>query len=851
MGHDSPFLSTLRPERSDRRIAWAVFMTSLLVFFIAAPFAKVPLPQIPAFLPIYQSALVINELITAVLLLGQFRILRSRALLVLAGGYLFSATMAVTHALSFPGLFAPTGLLGAGPQTTAWIYFLWHGGFPLFVIGYALLKDGEDESARQEGNLSYVVLSYVIVVFALAGGLTLLATIDVLPSIMLGNMDASGKAAVATATWMFSIVALAVLWWQRPHSVLDLWLMVVMCVWIFDSALAAVFNHGRYDLGWYAGRIYGLLAASFVLMVLLLENGKLYSRLADSHKSERSRSADLQRLTDQLASANHQLADKNLQLAEASRLKSEFLANMSHELRTPLNAIIGFSEVLKDGLVGEISSEQHEYVTDIFNSGQHLLSLINDILDLSKIEAGKMVLDLEQVDVCAMLGNSLSIVKEKAAAQRIQLQLDAEPLGNSMLDARKTKQIVFNLLSNGVKFSREGGRVTLRARKVTRSDIEAWRATEQSSQKIPLPPNDYTEFLEIEVEDTGIGISAEDAPRLFQAFAQLDSSLSRQTEGTGLGLVLVLKLARLHDGTVALASTPGHGSRFLVWLPWRTASSTSDHAAVSMQNPVAPHAGRQLALVIEDNERAADLIRLQLEPEGFSILRAANAREGLDLLAHREPTLIVLDIMLPDMDGWDLLAKLKLPNSPSAHIPVVIVSIVADERKGFSLGANAVLQKPVSRDELIRALQHIGIARTNSTLKVLVVDDDPKAVELMTAYLADPRFRVLRAFSGREGIETARRERPDLLVLDLLMPEVSGFDVVEALKSSAETAGIPIVVVTAKALTADDRATLNGYVAAIIEKSSFNHGRFISEVRRALAVKGTGEAALPPVLPQA
>jgi CheY-like chemotaxis protein len=207
--------------------------------------------------------------------------------------------------------------------------------------------------------------------------------------------------------------------------------------------------------------------------------------------------------------------------------------------------------------------------------------------------------------------------------------------------------------------------------------------------------------------------------------------------------------------------------------------------------------------------------------------------------------------MLPDMDGWDLLAKLKLPNSPSAHIPVVIVSIVADERKGFSLGANAVLQKPVSRDELIRALQHIGIARTNSTLKVLVVDDDPKAVELMTAYLADPRFRVLRGFSGREGIETARRERPDLLVLDLLMPEVSGFDVVEALKCSAETAGIPIVVVTAKALTADDRATLNGYVAAIIEKSSFNHGRFISEVRRALADKGTGEAALPPVLPQA
>ncbi len=522
---------------------------------------------------------------------------------------------------------------------------------------------------------------------------------------------------------------------------------------------------------------------------------------------------------------------------EATRIKSEFLANMSHELRTPLNAIIGFSEVLKDGLLGEMTAEQAEYVTDIFGSGQHLLSLINDILDLSKIEAGKMTLDLEPLDVGALLNNSLAIVKEKAATQRVRLQLDMpEPLGTTLMDGRKTKQIVYNLLSNAVKFTPEGGCVTLRARKLTRPEIESWTAPEQASLRMPLPANAFAEFLELAVEDTGIGIAGADAPRLFQAFSQLDSSLSRESEGTGLGLALVLKLARLFGGTMALASTPGHGSRFIVWLPWREANPDADGT-----RPMPRQAGalpaRPVALVIEDNARAAELVRLQLEPEGFEILHAADAATGLELLASRPPTVIILDIMLPDMDGWELLARIKQPGSPSAHVPVVIASIVADAQKGFSLGASAVLQKPVSREDLVTTLEDIGLTRAPGSIKVLVVDDDPKAVELLSAYLAEPGYAVSRAYGGRDGIAAARRELPDLVVLDLMMPDVNGFDVVQELKASPDTADIPIVVVTAKSLTAEDRASLNDYVAAILEKAGFNHGHFAREVRRALALR--------------
>ncbi len=266
------------------------------------------------------------------------------------------------------------------------------------------------------------------------------------------------------------------------------------------------------------------------------------------------------------------LREKNIELEHASRMKSEFLATMSHELRTPLNAVVGFSEALKDGLMGQMSDIHHEYVSDIFTSGQHLLSLINDILDLSKVEAGMMTLELEAVDLNSLLSNSLSIVKEKALTHHIHLELEtAEDLDLCQLDMRKTKQIVYNLLSNAVKFSADGGRVTLSARRVSRSTVGtlsgAWPV-----HSFPLADNGYTEFVELCVSDSGIGISKENMAKLFQAFSQIDSSLARKFEGTGLGLAMVKQLVELHGGAVAVTSAEGEGARFAAWLPLRVSA---------------------------------------------------------------------------------------------------------------------------------------------------------------------------------------------------------------------------------------------------------------------------------------
>src|SRR5471032_93163 len=273
------------------------------------------------------------------------------------------------------------------------------------------------------------------------------------------------------------------------------------------------------------------------------------------------------------------LEDKNIELEHASRMKSEFLATMSHELRTPLNAIIGFSEALKDGLMGETTALQHESIDDIFTSGQHLLSLINDILDLSKVEAGMMALELEAVDLHSLLQNSLTIVREKAAAQHIGLELDMGDMGVELgivqLDVRKTKQIVYNLLSNAVKFSASGGPVQLRARRVQRDAVGTLEG-DWPMHRFPLADNEYSDFVEICVSDHGIGISQDNMGRLFQAFSQIDSSLARKFEGTGLGLAMVKQLTELQGGAVAVASAERNGSRFAVWLPLRAAPHLAD-----------------------------------------------------------------------------------------------------------------------------------------------------------------------------------------------------------------------------------------------------------------------------------
>jgi PAS domain S-box-containing protein len=529
------------------------------------------------------------------------------------------------------------------------------------------------------------------------------------------------------------------------------------------------------------------------------------------------------------------LQQKNAELEDASRMKSEFLANMSHELRTPLNAIIGFSEVLRDGLVGAMSDQQRNFTGDILRSGQHLLSLINDILDLSKVEAGKMLLDLDPVEVSSLFVNSLTIVREKAAARRVRLTLEAEDgLGSIMVDARKVKQIVYNLLSNAVKFTADGGAVTLRAAKVGRSRVGA--LGDRAGRAFMPSENAFEEFLEISVTDSGIGIAADDLEHLFKPFSQIDSGLARKFEGTGLGLAMVKLLADLHGGSVAVESAVGTGSRFTVWLPLRRLERPTPARPTVAVPAATPASDERIALIVDDDLTSAGLIRIQLEAEGFTVLHAASAEAGLLLAAQRHPALITLDIALPKMDGWDFLARIK--KVPALrHVPVVIISIQADFTKGFALGAAAVMQKPVTRKELYGSLAQLGLfaPAEGQTLTVLVADDDPKAVELVAVRLSAIGASVLRANGGQEAIDLARAELPGLIVLDLMMPSVSGFDVVEALRERPDTARIPIIVMTARRITAEDHARLDGAVTTIMEKGQFDRARFTSEVRRAMS----------------
>jgi CheY-like chemotaxis protein len=324
---------------------------------------------------------------------------------------------------------------------------------------------------------------------------------------------------------------------------------------------------------------------------------------------------------------------------------------------------------------------------------------------------------------------------------------------------------------------------------------------------------------------------------LFKPFSQIDSGLARKFEGTGLGLAMIKLLADLHGGTVGVESSVGLGSTFSVWLPLRVKGALDPIGARATSGPsVATLAGIRTAMVVEDDLKSADLIRVQLEAEGFQVIHASTAEEALILAAQQPLSLITLDIMLPNMDGWDFLSRLKQMRTLK-HIPVVIISIVADRNKGFALGAASVMQKPISRQELYEALVELGLFPLSKgrTLKVLAVDDDPKAVDLLAVRIGGMASTVLRAYGGQEAIDIAQKELPDLIILDLMMPGVSGFDVVEALHEDPATSGIPIIVVTSKMITPADRNRLNGYVTTIMEKANFNDDRFAAEVRRAMS----------------
>ena len=492
----------------------------------------------------------------------------------------------------------------------------------------------------------------------------------------------------------------------------------------------------------------------------------------------------------------------------ASAAKSEFLAKMSHELRTPLNSIIGFSDMLGDESFGPLNEKQRRYVTNVLTSGRQLLQLINDILDLSKVEAGRMDLTPAEFDVADVLAETRTLMGALADQKRLQVEIVAEGLPSVLLDQAKFRQIMYNLLSNAIKFTPEGGRIRITARR----------------------PPDTAAGIEIAVADTGIGIKPEDQQRIFRDFEQIESASVREQQGTGLGLALTKKLVELHGGRIWVESEFGRGTTFRFVLPLRVRTQVTPRPIADPRPaPVQREAG-SLVLVVEDDRHAGDLLGHYLSEAGYRVAHASSGAQALAMARSIKPDAITLDILLPGEDGLAILAQLKA-SPETKDIPVVVVSITEHRELGLSLGAVEWFVKPVQRDGFVKAVRRaVGVLPAGSTPTVLVVDDDPAAVELVTDLLTSQGFRVMAAYDGHQGIAAALAQRPDVIVLDLIMPGLNGFEVVRRLRDHPIGRNIPILVFTGKELTVADRAQLQDSVLAVVPKE--RPAELLSELAR-------------------
>ncbi len=495
----------------------------------------------------------------------------------------------------------------------------------------------------------------------------------------------------------------------------------------------------------------------------------------------------------------------------ANRAKSTFLANMSHELRTPLNAVIGYSEMLQEEAV---DSDLAEFVPDlqkIHSAGKHLLTLINDILDLSKIEAGKMELYLETFDVTNLIGDVAATVLPLVDKNANRLEvLCPDDIGSIYADLTKVRQVLFNLLSNACKFT-ENGLITL-----------AVRRSNQEGQ----------DWLSIRISDSGIGMSPEQLNRLFQAFSQADASTTRKYGGTGLGLAITRRFCQMMGGDVLVESKVGLGTTFEVKLPALVSESKTGTALPLVSPANMLPMGAALALVIDDDPSVCDLLRRTLTKEGFRAEAAYSGTEGLRMARELKPDAIILDVLMPGMDGWAVLSALKA-DPILADIPVVMLTIMDDKSLGYALGAADYLTKPIDRDRLVSVLHKYVPQR--SAQPILVVEDDPTTRDMLRRLLEKEGWQVDEAENGRIGLERVALRPPGLVLLDLMMPEMDGFEFVSRLRQHSEWRSIPVVVVTAKDITAEDRLQLNGYVEKILQKGAYNREALLAEVRDLVA----------------
>ncbi|MGQ0764651.1 MAG: response regulator [Gemmatimonadota bacterium] len=540
---------------------------------------------------------------------------------------------------------------------------------------------------------------------------------------------------------------------------------------------------------------------------IAIENARLIARLREQNLTLEDRISERTRA---LQDTNRELEAARLRADAANEAKSRFLASMSHELRTPLNAIIGYSEMLQEE-AADIGPSFTEDLQKITVAGKHLLGLINAVLDLSKIEAGKMDFVLEEFLLPELLRDIEAVIRPLASKNGNRLVVVSSDMGRMRADPMKVRQVLFNLLSNSCKFT-SNGVVTL---------------------TVDREMADEREWCVFAVHDTGIGISPSQAEELFQEFTQVGTETSRTYGGTGLGLALSRRLCRIMGGDITMESIPGEGSTFTVRLPALVnAPVTEEHLVPATTTTVNGRDDRPggegaagTVLVIDDEKTVRELMHRFLTREGYRVIGAANGPDGIRLAREKSPDVITLDVLMPEMDGWAVLSALKA-DEKVRDIPVIMLSILDDKHAGYALGANDYLLKPIDRDLLAAALR-----RFRRDKPVLVVDDDPEFRNLLVRLLGGEGFRVSEADDGLTALQRLANERPGAILLDLMMPSMNGFEFLAAIREKPEWHDIPVMVITARDLTPNDRRRLNGCVEGVLAKSAYTGEALMREVR--------------------
>jgi PAS domain S-box-containing protein len=525
--------------------------------------------------------------------------------------------------------------------------------------------------------------------------------------------------------------------------------------------------------------------------------------------------------TAQLVESMKVAQEGRIKAEDANRTKSEFLANMSHELRTPLNAIIGYSEMLEEDAEDVAQQQFIPDIRKIRDSGKHLLGLINDVLDLSKIEAGRMELYLESFAIAPM-------IQEVAATMRPLVEKNANTLtincpndlGTMRSDMVKVRQNLFNLLSNASKFT-ERGKIQL--------DVEKQEGSSSSGET--------TDWIVFKISDTGIGMNPKQMEQLFQAFSQADASTTRKYGGTGLGLAITKRFAIMMGGDITVESEYGKGSTFTLKLPQilNQPEIATPTAAPIQPLPTQPirSQGVKTVLVVDDDADVREFLQRSLAKAGFQVVSATSGQECLQLAEELRPDLITLDVMMPRMDGWSTLTALK-DNPVLANIPVIMLTMVEDQNLGYALGAADYLTKPIDRDRLLAVLQKYQGKKSSGL--VLVVEDDAASREMLCRLLEREGWQVQAAENGSLALESLQFNLPSLILLDLMMPEMDGFGFIQELQKHPQWQSIPVVVITAKDLTLLDRQQLSDRVQSIHQKGGFDRESLLKEIEKYIAL---------------